>query len=85
MTQLLEKAFEKAAELPEEAQDDFAAFILEEFESERRWKEAFDQSQDELERLADEAIDESRPAILKSLIPTNCEVSNHFWLLGCLR
>jgi len=58
MTHLLEKAFEKASELPEEEQDDFAAFILEELESERRWEEAFSQSQDELERLAKEALEE---------------------------
>ena len=58
MTQLLEKAFEKASELPEEEQDAFAGFILEELESERRWEQAFSQSQDELERLADEALEE---------------------------
>ncbi|WP_263841993.1 hypothetical protein [Salinibacter sp.] len=56
MTQLLEKAFEKASKLPEEEQNDFAAFILEELESERRWEQAFNQSQDELGRLADEAL-----------------------------
>ena len=58
MTQLLEKAFEKVSELPEEEQNDFAAFILEELESERRWEQAFSQSQDELGRLADEALEE---------------------------
>ena len=58
MTQLLEKAFEKASELPEEERDDFAAFILEELESERQWEQAFSESQDELERLADEALEE---------------------------
>ena len=57
MTQLLEKAFEKASELPEEEQDDLAAFILEELESERQWEQAFSESQDELERLADEALE----------------------------
>ncbi len=58
MTQLLEKAFEKASKLPEDEQDDFAAFILEELESERRWEAAFSQSQNELERLAEEALEE---------------------------
>jgi hypothetical protein len=69
MTQLLEKAFEKASELPDEAQDDFAAFILEELQSERRWKDAFDESQDELERLADEAIDEYKAGNTQELDP----------------
>ena len=58
MTQLLEEAFEKASKLPEEEQNDFAAFILEELESERRCEEAFSQSQNELERLAEEALEE---------------------------
>ena len=56
MTQLLEKAFEKASKLPEEEQNDFAAFILEELESERRWEQAFNQSQDELGQLHDDAL-----------------------------
>ncbi len=58
MTRLLEKAFEKASELSEAEQDDFAEFILDELESERRWEQALEDSQDELERLADEALDE---------------------------
>lgn len=58
MTRLLKKAFEKASELSEAEQDDFAEFILDELESERRWEQAFEDSQDELEQLADEALDE---------------------------
>ena len=58
MTRLLEKAFEKASELSEAEQDEFAEFILDELESERRWEETFEDSQDELEQLADEALDE---------------------------
>jgi len=58
MTRLLEKAFEKASELSEAEQDDFAEFILDELDSERRWEQAFEDSQDELEQLADEALDE---------------------------
>jgi hypothetical protein len=58
MTRLLEKAFEKASELSEAEQDDFAEFILDELDSERRWEQAFEDSQDELEQLADEALGE---------------------------
>jgi hypothetical protein len=58
MTRLLEKAFEKASERSAAEQDDFAAFILDELTSERRWEQAFEDSQDELGPLADEALDE---------------------------
>jgi len=58
MTQLLQKAFERAAKLPQEEQDKFARFLLAELESERRWAELFSRSESEdlLERLADEAL-----------------------------
>jgi hypothetical protein len=50
ITRLLEEAFDKVSNLPEEEQNDFAAFILDELESERRWEKAFEDSQGELER-----------------------------------
>ncbi len=58
MNQLLQKAFEKAAQLPQEEQDKFARFMLVELESEQRWAELFSrpESEDLLERLADEAL-----------------------------
>ena len=57
MNQLLQKAFERAAELPEAEQDRFALFLLAELESERQWAELFarPESEDLLESLADEA------------------------------
>lgn len=58
MTQLLQKAFERAATLPQEEQDTFARFLLAELESERQWAALFSrpESEDLLERLADEAL-----------------------------
>ena len=58
MTQLLQKAFERAAKLPQEEQDKFARFLLAELEAERQWTELFSrpESEDLLERLADEAL-----------------------------
>lgn len=58
MTQLLEKAFEQASQLPEREQDEFARLILSELASEQRWAELFGrpESEDLLERLADEAL-----------------------------
>ena len=60
MTKLLEQAFERASELPQEEQDRFARFLLAQLESERQWTELFSrpESEDLLEKLADEAIAE---------------------------
>lgn len=60
MTVLLQKAFARASELPEEEQDALAAVLMREMESERRWAEAFAKSQHTLAKLADEAIAEYR-------------------------
>ncbi len=62
MNRLLQRAFNKAAELPQEEQDRFALFLLAELESERQWAEllARPESEDLLERLADEALLEHR-------------------------
>ncbi|MCY3778241.1 MAG: hypothetical protein OXH11_19865 [Candidatus Aminicenantes bacterium] len=62
MNQLLQKAFERAAELPQVEQDRIARFLLAELESERQWSELFarPESEDLLERLADEALSEHR-------------------------
>ena len=60
MNQLLQEAFERAAELPRAEQDRFARFLLAELESEGQWAELFarPESEDLLERLAGEAVSE---------------------------
>jgi hypothetical protein len=58
MTQLLEKALSEVAKLPPAEQDALAAILLEELASEQRWAELFGRSQDVLERMAKEALDE---------------------------
>jgi hypothetical protein len=60
MTELLERAFTEASKLPTEEQDRFAAWMLEELASERRWEEAFARSADKLAQLAAEARAEHR-------------------------
>ena len=62
MNQLLQEAFERAAELPQAEQDRFARFLLAELESEGQWAELFarPESEDLLERLAGEAVSEHR-------------------------
>ncbi|MEP6663120.1 MAG: hypothetical protein ABJC04_05585 [Verrucomicrobiota bacterium] len=56
MTQLLERAFAEASKLPEPEQDAVASLFLAELQSEQRWTQTFTSSQNELARLADEAL-----------------------------
>jgi hypothetical protein len=58
MTKLLEKAFTEASKLPQQEQDLLARQLLADLASERRWTEAFANSQDQLGKLADEALAE---------------------------
>jgi hypothetical protein len=60
MTKLLKKAFERASELPEELQNEVAVQLLEDVEGERRWDATFENSPDQLEKLADRALEELR-------------------------
>ncbi len=77
MNQLLQEAFERAAKLPEGEQDRFARFLLAELESERRWAELFasTESEDLLERLADEAISEHRAGQLDPSLRKTCRLA----------
>jgi hypothetical protein len=54
MTKLLEKAFSEAQKLPDHDQDVLASVIIEEMLAERKWDDAFANSQDRLDKLADE-------------------------------
>lgn len=69
MTDLLEKAFRKAAELPPEEQDRLAALILTDLQSEARWEQAFAETEDELARLVDAALAEAEADRTKPLVP----------------
>ena len=69
MTNLLKKAFEKASELSPKEQDAFAELLLAELESEARWADAFERSQDALAKLADEALAEFRAGETEILDP----------------
>ena len=71
MTKLLQRAFERASELPQEEQDKLARFLLAELESERQWEELFSrpESEDLLERLADEAVAAHRGGLTQPLDP----------------
>lgn len=56
MTKLLEKAFRQASKFPDIEQNELAKWLLEEFESERKWTQKFAESENTLDQLADEAL-----------------------------
>ncbi len=56
MTKLLEKAFSEASRLPTAMQNMIAVRLLEDINAEAKWDDSFADSQDELSRLADEAV-----------------------------
>ena len=60
MTDALDSAFAKVSKLPNDQQDAFAQWILEELESEQRWAQSFEKSQDMLEMLANKALKDFR-------------------------
>ena len=56
MTQLLERAVKQISSLPDKEQDSLAEMIFAEVESEKRWDEQFESSQDTLAKMAAEAF-----------------------------
>ena len=58
MTELLERAFTGANKLSPNEQNEFAKRWLTELQSEQRWQKSFAASQDELDKLANEALKE---------------------------
>jgi len=69
MTELLQRAIAQIEKLPSKEQDTWAAWLLSELESERRWSELFAESPDLLERLAEEALTEHRAGKTRLLDP----------------
>jgi replication fork clamp-binding protein CrfC len=60
MTNLLHKAFAEASKLPDTEQNALAKWLLEELEADKKWGQIFAESEDILERLADEALEADR-------------------------
>ena len=69
MTKLLEDAFTRARELPEDEQNSIGVLVLREIDSETRWDELFShpKSADVLSRLADQAIAQVRAGRARKL------------------
>ncbi len=58
MNRLLKDVLAKLDKLSPERQNELAAVLLAEMEADERWDALFAKSQDELEAMADEALDE---------------------------
>lgn len=69
MTALLERAFQEASKLAPEDQDVLANRLLAEIADEQQWDRLFAKSQDQLERLADEALREHEAGLTEPLDP----------------
>lgn len=69
MTDLLQKAFTEASTLPDAEQDRLAKWLIAELESEQRWAKSFEDSQDLLSELADEALEELKAGLTLPLDP----------------
>ena len=76
MTTLLEKAFKEAASLPAVDQNALAKWVLDELHSEARWQGTFAESEDILERLADEALEDKRKGKTLPSIPVSYEIAD---------
>lgn len=70
MTELLERAFQLASQLPEDEQNAIAAQLIEEIEIEARWDASFARSHSFLEQMADEALREHRAGLT---LPLDCD------------
>ena len=73
MNQLLKEAFDRAAGLPPEEQDRFAKFLLAELEADREWDQllGLPESDELLDRLADQALSEHRSGRTLPLRPAD--------------
>ena len=69
MSDLFDRAIQKARTLPEAEKNVIATIILEELEDNARWNKAFSKSQDALAKLAAEAMEEDRKGLTKELDP----------------
>ena len=67
MTKLLEKAFKEASRLPVVDQNAIAKWLLEELEAEKKWELMFAESENVLDKLADEALAEHKKGKTKQL------------------
>ena len=69
MGKLFEQVIAEASRLPEDEQEAFAAAMLAELQSDRRWDDLFSRSQDLLAKMAEDARQEYRAGLTEPLDP----------------
>ena len=69
MTKLLAETLAKVARLPDDEQDAFARWLIDELESEQRWSRAFETSRGQLAELAREALEDDGAGGIEPLDP----------------
>jgi hypothetical protein len=57
MTKLLAQAFEKASQLPENLQDELAKELIDALTWEARWDKSLAESSDQLDKMAEKALE----------------------------
>ena len=67
MTRLLERAFKEGSKLPVVAQNALARWLLDELEADKKWEQTFADSENILDRLADEALEAHKRGKTKPL------------------
>ncbi len=67
MTKLLAEAIDKVSKLPEDMQEEIALQLIEDVDSELKWDQAFANSQDQLAKLADKALEDFKAGRVKKM------------------
>ncbi len=67
MSTLLSKLMEEVSKLPEIQQNELAAHWLEDLKDDLRWEQSFASSQDQLAKLADQALKDFKEGRTKNL------------------
>jgi len=60
MTKLLKQAFKKASQLPGNLQDELARELMQDMQAEQKWDETLVKSQDVLDSLAKDALEQHK-------------------------
>jgi len=77
MSQLVDKAFLEVSKLPPLEQDLLANQILDEIATEKRWMDTFNDSQDILADLAEEALTEHRSGKTQDMDAVDRDLKNN--------
>ena len=67
MTSLLKQAFDIASKLPEPLQDELGLKLLQDIETELKWDETFEKTEDELAKLSAMAIEDFKARRMRQM------------------